>query len=176
MGRSARFRNKYIGCNTVPSLTQENTSMNSLIRLQWTADLEIYFHCLLKCTETQNNEVLLFYHTELQSDMHVQSLHYGVLGTEPQSLSQGISYWVPVIPAGILSFNSQIFSERPLSFSLQKTTSMSVGEERLVGLTLPRCILTVFAVFFRHVWVVQNLVQVLMIGSLILQMSLNKVR
>lgn len=140
MGRSARFRNKYIGCNTVLSLALENTSMNSLILLQWTADLKVHSHCLIKCTETQNNEVLLSYHTELQSDMHVQSLHCSVLGTEPQNLSQGRS------PTGFLwsqqeycHLTQKIFSKRPLPFSFQKSTrsSLCVCRWRMAGWVNP---------------------------------------
>lgn len=159
MGRSARFRNKYIGCNTVPGLAHENPTMNSLILLQWTADLKVHSHYLLKCTETQKNVFLLSYHTELQSDMHVQPLHYSVLGTEPQRLSQGIS------PTRFLwsqqeycHLTHKIFSERPLAFPflskrLLGACYVSVSEEWLVDLHLPRPKLRVFSVFFRHVWV-----------------------
>lgn len=180
MGRSARFKNKYIGCNIVPSLAHENTRMNSLILLQWTADLELHSHCLLKCTETQNNEVLLSYHTELQSDMLVQSLHCSVLGIEPQCLSQGMSLTGSLwSQQGYCHKLTKSFLKDHFRFLLKRLLGahyVSMGEEWLVGLTLPRLKLGVFSVFFRQVWVVQNLVQVLMMGSLILQMSLNKVR
>lgn len=152
VGMSARFRNKYIGCNIVPSLAHGNTSVNSLILLQWTIDLKVHSHCLLKCTETQNNEVLLSCHTELQPHMHVQLLHCSVLGTEPQSLSQGRS------PAAFLwsqqeycHLTHKIFSERPLSFSFLSKSLLgahyvSVGEEWwLVGLTLPKPKLSFFS-------------------------------